>query len=277
MSHADPDTAERRLVTVVIPIYTLRLSATELLSLRQCFSVLGSHDIAIVKPEHLDISTLAELIGGEPRFRTESFPDEFFAGRVGYNRLMLSAAFYERFASSRYILIHQTDVYVFRDELQQWCQAGYDYIGAPWLPALADVSGWNLPRRAFYLYRRAAGWLLPGFHPIRLKYKVGNGGCSLRHTRHCLEATRLLAPAFERAIERSRQKEFFEDVFWSVTVNRLRPGTLRVAPYRKAARFSIESHPHMGMELTGGRLPMATHAFARPRNRGFWAQFIPLE
>jgi len=265
---------EQRLVTVVIPLYTLNLSDTELLALRQCFKVLAHHDIAIIKPERLGLSALPDLIGGAPRYRVESFEDSFFAGREGYNRLMLSTDLYRRFLDSRYIFICQCDVYVFRDELEQWCQRGYDYIGAPWLPATSDVSGWNLPRRAIYMMRRLMGKRHSASHPINLKYRVGNGGCSLRHTRHLHDASIELADVLSHAAGDTSTSENFEDVVWSVRINELRPGTLLIAPYQEAVHFSIESHPTMAMRLTGGQLPMATHAFARRRNRGFWKQHI---
>jgi len=265
---------EQRLVTVVIPIYTLNLDDTELLALRQCFKVLGGHDIAIIKPRSLDLSPLNRIIGGTPRYRVEAFDDSYFAGREGYNRLMLSTELYERFLSSQYIFIHQTDVYVFRDELESWCQRGYDYIGAPWLPAIGDVSGYNLVRRAIYLIRRGLGKFKPTCHAINLKYKVGNGGCSLRHTRHLYEASLKMTELLTRAANGSSNSEYFEDVVWSVRVNEEQPGTLSVAPCEEAVRFSVESHPSMAMRLSGGRLPMATHAFARRRNRSFWKQYI---
>ena len=266
---------ELRLVTVVIPIYTLRLKHNELLSLRQCFNVLGKHDIAVVKPYSLDVSGLAGLIGGNPKFRVEEFDDSYFAGREGYNRMMLSAEFYSRFLTSRYIFIHQTDVYVFRDELEQWCLKGYDYIGAPWLPAVGDVEGLNIPRWFVYDCRRLNGKLTPGFHSINLKYKVGNGGCSLRHVAHTYHAACILATSIAKVAAYSSRTENFEDVFWSVRVNELSPGTFRIPPYTEAVRFSVESHPDMAMRLTGGELPMATHSFFRHRNISFWKKHIP--
>jgi len=265
---------KQRLVTVVIPIYTMSLSDIELVALRRCFNVLGHHDIAIVKPKSLDISPFKLLVDENASFRVEEFDDAYFAGREGYNRLMLSTVLYERFIDSRYIFIHQTDVYVFADDLERWCQRGYDYIGAPWLPAVGDVSGWNLPQRALYMARRALGKFKSPYHPINLKYLVGNGGCSLRHTAHFLAAATQLADAFAQAASDASNRENFEDVVWSVRVNHLRPGTLAIAPYREAVFFSVESHPGMAMRLTDNQLPMATHAFARRRNRGFWKRYI---
>jgi len=158
--------------------------------------------------------------------------------------------------------------------LDNWCQRGYDYIGAPWLPAIGDVSGYNLIRRAIYLIRRGLGKFKPTCHAINLKYKVGNGGCSLRHTRHLYEASLKMTELLTRAANGSSNSEYFEDVVWSVRVNEEQPGTLSVAPCEEAVRFSVESHPSMAMRLSGGRLPMATHAFARRRNRSFWKQYI---
>ena len=272
--HIDDHAEQQRLVTVVIPLYTLKLSDIDLLSLRQCFQVLGRHDIALVKPRSLDIIALPSLLGVDAHYRTEEFDDRYFAGRKGYNRLMLSTDLYKRFLGSRYIFIHQTDVFVFRDELEQWCQRGYDYIGAPWLPATGDVSGWNVERRAIYLIRRGLGKFKTPCDAINLKYKVGNGGCSLRHTKHFLAAATKLADAFAQAASDASNHENFEDVVWSVRVNHLSPGTLAIAPCHEAVFFSVESHPSMAMRLTGNQLPMATHAFARRRNRGFWKQYI---
>lgn len=44
---------------------------------------------------------------------------------------MLSAEFYDRFAAYEYVLIYQLDAFVFADRLAEFCQMGYDYIGAP--------------------------------------------------------------------------------------------------------------------------------------------------
>jgi len=274
--HIDNHAGQQRLVTVVIPLYTLKLSDIDLLSLRQCFNVLGGHDIAVVKPRSLDITALPSLLRVDAHYRVEEFDDHYFAGREGYNRLMLSTELYKRFLDSRYIFIHQTDVFVFRDELEQWCQRGYDYIGAPWLPATGDVSGWNVARRAIYLMRRCLGKFKSPCDAINLKYKVGNGGCSLRHTRHLHDTSLMMSDLLTQAADNSDQgSRNFEDVVWSVRVNEQRPDTLRIAPYQEAVRFSIESHPSMAMRLTGGELPMATHAFARRRNRSYWKQYIP--
>lgn len=46
--------------------------------------------------------------------------------------MLLDPKFYARFADYEFMLIYQTDAYVFRHELQTWCDKGFDYVGAPW-------------------------------------------------------------------------------------------------------------------------------------------------
>lgn len=55
---------------------------------------------------------------------------------------MLTKEFYLRFRQWEYLLIYQLDAYVFQDELMDWCNKGYDYIGAPFLKLNREVD-WN--------------------------------------------------------------------------------------------------------------------------------------
>ena len=67
----------------------------------------------------------------------ETFDPAYFTSIQGYNRLLLSTEFYQRFLGSAYLLICQLDVFVFRDELAGWVARGYDYVGAPWVSSTA--------------------------------------------------------------------------------------------------------------------------------------------
>ena len=170
-------------VQVVIPVYQNQLSESEFHSLRQVCKVLKRYPLVIVKPESLDVSNWKEIY---PLLEIESFPDEYFKGISGYNRLMLSELFYSRFVErTEYLLIYQLDAYVFRDELEDWCNKGYDYVGAPWMRRPVynrlPVSAWM---RLSMWYSRARK------EPSRqdLYNKVGNGGFSLRHVAHHLAA-----------------------------------------------------------------------------------------
>ena len=173
------------IVTVTIPIYKTTLEPYELMALSTAIDKFSRRDIVIACPVSLDLSPLQHMF--THNCRVERFDPGYFAGREGYNRLMLSRDFYSRFAQSRFVLVCQTDVLIFDDQLDYWCDQDYDYIGAPWLPAPGEVAGWNLFQRASYGLRRLYGKIKPGFHAINLKWQVGNGGLSLRRVSAMIE------------------------------------------------------------------------------------------
>lgn len=267
---------DKHLVTVVIPIYKTELSAIERWAVARNLSLLApNREIAIVCPQDLDITPLNTLFGlNSNRCHIERFAPAFFDGRLGYNQLMLSEDFYSRFHNSQFVVICQTDVVLFHDDLDYWCSLDYDYIGAPWLPAAGDVQGWNLARRAFFKLRRGWARFRGGFHPVLLKWKVGNGGFSLRRVEAMLRVLYKHPAEIAEIAKDSSHTANFEDVVWSVRINELWPNSLRIPDYTTAAHFSIEGHPEMAMSLTGGQLPMGTHAFYHHRNRKFWSKFL---
>ena len=121
-----------KLVKIIIPIYTTTLKQEEWSSIDRCFSLLGKkYEIAFAIPEGLDIELLHRRY---QNFSVHPFTPSFFKGLEGYNQMMLSPEFYKSFLDYEYILIYQTDAYVFKDDLSAWCLKGYDYIGAPWIP-----------------------------------------------------------------------------------------------------------------------------------------------
>ena len=107
--------------------------------------------IALVAPEGLDLTAYLPPERQEARpIHVVRFDPGFFRSTDTYSRLLLSAGFYQAFASYEFILIHQLDVFVFRDELADWCARGYDYVGAPWIDVdwLAEARHTWPPRRA---------------------------------------------------------------------------------------------------------------------------------
>jgi len=119
-------------VAIIIPIYQEQISDYEKISFLQCFRILGQYPIYLVAPENLNIQEYNKLAASNS-FKVIRFNNKFFQGIAGYNKLMMSVNFYETFSSFRYILIHQLDAFVFRDELLHWCHQNYDYVGAPWI------------------------------------------------------------------------------------------------------------------------------------------------
>ena len=99
-------------VAVVFPVYLPVMSREEEACFMQACRVFRFRDKFLVHPEGLDISAYARV---SPDVGSKPFSPEFFAGIAGYNRLMLSPAFYEAFRLYEYVLVCQLDVFVFAD------------------------------------------------------------------------------------------------------------------------------------------------------------------
>jgi len=249
------------MVTVVIPIYRSTISNTEDISLRQCAKVLGKYSITFIKPVDLEAGSFLSYFDAA---RVENFPQHYFDGIEGYNRLMLSPEFYERFLKYQYILIHQLDAFVFCDQLLYWCRQKYDYIGAPWLFKENVKLSWRKKVKRF-LARRAAyrnNIKQPGSDlPSELQFhnKVGNGGFSLRRVSKFYHVCKQM----EKEIEYYNSQDhhlYNEDMFWSLEVNRKRK-YLHIPGYKKALEFSFEFHPEYALHITHNRLPFGCHAW----------------
>ena len=246
------------MVAVIIPLYKEHPSRFDLISIKQCLSILFDYPIIVIKPKSLSLKQY-------PFVFTEvlSLDDDIFKDIASYNKLMMSVSFYELFLKYEYILIHQTDAFVFRDELNAWCEKKYDYIGAPWLyqglypdfikKAKEELKGY-LSRT---LNEKQEGTDLPSLR--QLEKRVGNGGLSLRKISKFFELCKENVKVINTYLGRS-EHVFNEDVFWSIEINR-RKTQLKIPSYRKAAYFSIESYPEAAMVLTKGQLPFGCHAW----------------
>ena len=226
-------------VAVIIPIYQAQLSTAEQMSFQQCLKTLGQHPVVIVKPHSL---TIDKLLTTHPALRVEPFDDAYFQDISGYNRLLLSESFYERFSAYEYILIAQLDVFVFRDDLLAWCRRGYDYIGAPQFGDLQREPGKikTLRDRLSALFQQP----------------MLNGGFSLRRVGACLQLLRVYHRFFG-------QWPGNEDNFFSLHFPRLIPfrWLMRLPPPQEALHFAIEVEPRQSVALIGGELPMGCHAW----------------
>ena len=256
-------------IVIVIPIYKEKPNALEELAIQQCFHVLGSHRIVALKP-----SNLCTAHYRYPFQKVISFDDSYFRDVAGYNRLMLSPAFYGTFLEFDFMLIYQPDAFVFKDELLYWCNSGYDYIGAPWLTKgdYPDIiKKWK--NKTLNYFHRKFNLKQPDSHlptDIQLENMVGNGGFSLRRIEKfhnlCLEEQTLI-----EHYNSKNEHYFHEDVFWSIEVNR-RKGRLKIPSYKTAVHFSMENNSDFGFKLTGGKLPFGCHAW--DKNLGFWAPIL---
>jgi hypothetical protein len=235
------------------------LTAGEKLSLKQCMTVLSGYPVKVVKPRSLD---LAEIKAEYPTIELISFENNHFAGIDAYNQLLISIDFYKTFLVYEYILIYQLDAFVFRDELNEWCSKGYDYIGAPSLHQ-PEFDTLNAESKDTYANALSS---------MRI---VLNGGLSLRRIPafiRYLKIFNIFYPSWKGPFWRGN-----EDMLFSQEATRLYPMKLflKLPTWQEALRFSFEKSPAATYELTGHQLPFACHAWER-YDPGFWAKFIPV-
>lgn len=238
-------------VAIIIPVYKTNLSAHEEISLEQCIRIMGKHPIVLVKPETLAVHHLISIY---PNLQVETFAEDYFRSLQGYNRLLCSDCFYERFADYEYILICQLDAFILRDELLDWCQRGYDYIGAP---QFAGICASRTQQRSW------REWLsLPFQRPLL------NGGLSLRRVAACRRLLRVYHQFF-------RPWSGNEDGFFSLHFPRLLPFRLlmKFPPVREALLFAIEFEPLRSLALNDQKLPMGGHAWAK-YDLAFWRSLL---
>jgi hypothetical protein len=238
-------TRNKLLVAVLIPVYKPIPELTEQASIRQVSRILKNHPFVFVCPEGLDMQPYKNLV---PTANIIRFKKKFFDGIKGYNKLLLSPFFYRRFKRFNFIFIYQPDAWVFRDELNYWCQQSYDYIGAPWMkvpPAMKDRFNLNFNEKLYH--------------------KVGNGGLTLRKVRSHFFATLFFSPLIW----------FYnlnEDVFFSIIVPFFYRGFSR-PDWKKALHFAFELEPRESFEITGKKLPFGCHAWKK-YDPEFWADYI---
>jgi hypothetical protein len=260
---------------VVLTLSTkTQYSADEEIAFRHVRRHLGRYDKYVLIPHnHAAVY---------PGFISKHFPAKFFGSPQAHGRLLLSRAFYEAFLDYEFILIYHLDALVFSDELLEWCDRGYDFIGAP--------------------------WLLSPDTPHITAQKVGNGGFSLRRVRSFLrvldskayfvdpdeywrryrERSSALACLLNWPRKYAKRLGWFNDVqwhvkwavhgdvhedrFWAEYATHYDP-TFRIAPVDVAMRFAFEAEPRKCFERIGRRMPFGAHRWQK-FDRSFYEPYL---
>lgn len=253
-------------IAIVVPRYRDHLTPDEEISLRHLELVLAGRPRFWVSPHSLRPE--------RADYGVEPFDDAYFENVDSYSRLLLDPSFYRRFEAYEFLLIYQLDCLVFRDELDRFAAAGFDYVGAPWL------KNRQLPMRGFS--------------------RVGNGGLCLRRVASCLRVLEAERPgpravatlarlslgrerlgwrqrlrvARETAEGVARYRRVYslnEDHFWCDRASLFDPG-YRVADVETGLAFAFDEAPRYAYSVLG-RLPMGCHGWHR-RDREFWERHL---
>ena len=215
---------------IVVPTHKYEPDELEQLSLKQLDKIINNEiDICFVCPEKFNTEAYKKLFE-KSEFTTKVFDDKFFTSFKGYNHLCLDYDFYKSFEDYEYMLIYQTDCWIFRNEIEKFCDMGYDYIGGP-------------------IYSAGSNW--PSFK-IGTRPIVGNGGLSLRKISKMMK---ILDP--KGYVYKKHKKEWedieYEDMFLCDVL--FHDILVNVPDYRVAEQFSIDSLPRHIAQLN----PMSVH------------------
>jgi len=271
-------------VAVVVPVYREHLTADEKISYRHLNNFLGDYDKYLVAPETLKIAY--------SEFRIKRFSKDFFRNTVSYSALLLSRDFYQAFADYEFVLIYQLDALVFSDQLAEWCESAWDYIGAPWLNC-EDADFVDVPTvgNGGFSLRRVPSFLKvidsPGYDLELVRYQkalhaaeplyLQDGPVKLSLPRRLIQrfglSNQTQADILEQTLK--NKAEAFginEDYFWSFKAKKYY-SDFKIAPVSEALRFSFEVQPRRCYELNNFQLPFGCHAWNR-YDRKFWEPFL---
>ena len=264
--------ATHRAIVVVIS-HRAELTSLELISLRQCVSVLGRHPKTLVCPEGLDTTWYQAFVPEIPILFVDR---RWLSTYAMFNAFKVSPYLYQRFRDYEYLLFYEPDAFVFSDQLESWCSQGLDYVGAPWFRGITEPTsdeiigvgngGFSLRRVASHLdiatrFEREQ-LLFRGYRrhtPDKLRYLRAKAGQLL---------------GMRGPVPRYIGPDYYghEDFFWCRTVPARYP-SFRIASPAEATSFSFEARPRYLFERSGGQLPFGCHAWFR-YDLDFWKPHI---
>ena len=265
---------------IVIPIYKEKPEKSEQASFKQVITILKKHPITIITYKELDLTTYKEIASlNNKLYNTEYFDKAYFSSINGYNQLCLHKEFYKRFLNYKFMLIYQLDAWVFKDELDYWCNKGYDYIGAPWFEYFGRYENGNK------------------------LWEVGNGGFSLRNIQYFYNLLNYKWPLSHSIIIRKGIYTFIKSILnslgyhntiqWHIQQNKhlnedfllschLKNYTCKrkLLPQKpnvnEAAAFAFEQSPAYLFKLCKNKLPFGCHAYKRYEYNSFWYEYIKI-
>jgi hypothetical protein len=260
------------MVAIVVPLSTRpRLSADEEISLRHLRRYLGKHDKFIVAPRGLPVDY--------PGFEVQRFDDSYFGSQKAHSRFQLSADFYEAFLDYKYVLMYHLDSLAFSDQLKEWCDKDFDFIGAPWFPGGATpwVKEPSVGNSGFSLHKVLS--FLRVIHSPRLMTEPSVFWEDFQRTRSVKSLFRTIRHyLFFRNNVRWDIETWLRpahancDTFFAAKAKHYYP-EFRIATVEEAVPFAFEAEPRECFRRNNGKLPFGCHAWGS-FDRAFWEPYL---
>ncbi len=253
---------------IVIPVHKSEPSYYELISFEQAYRMFHKFPIYLVAPEGLSLQKYQEII---PYINVKYLPACCLSSLLNYNKLKLSQYFYRLFAGYKYLVTYELDAFAFKNDLQLWCNKGYDYIGAPWFEGYNECPSDNLMgvgNSGFSL--RAVSAMQKGISMVDYYDPTKPGNYHTNVWRKLRFWLARLLPIENVYLQDADLLN--EDWVIAELIAKHTPG-FRLAPIQEAMQFSFEVKPEALFELNNHQLPTGCHAWWR-YNLPFWKPFI---
>jgi hypothetical protein len=274
-------------ICIVIPIYKDTLNEFEVISVERCIHVLSDYQIHFIHPKGLKLDFYKSKFSEVQNYK--GFDSKYFRDLYSYNLLMLNENLYKSFQQFEYMLIYQTDCYVFKDDLKLWADKEYDYIGGIWFENYRDDPNTSakmwFPGNGGLSLRKTSSFykLLTSKKSLGFKKLDKDKELLKKDNKFNFFKWNLLLPFRLLGYKNnfnylSKIYKFNEDVFFmeaSVKYKKLTSPSVE-----EAISFSWDRHPEYLYKLHG-ELPFGCHAWYRDelpyeKNKEFWISKISI-
>jgi hypothetical protein len=274
-------------VIVVIPVYkpVENLEHFEKISIKNTIDKFQKlYFIALLNSDKVSAQSYIDY------FKFDFLSFEFaFSTWIEYNALLKNLVLYKKLEDYEYMLIVQTDAYVFSSDLNDFFQ--YDYIGAPWtknpiknIKGRVGNGGFSLRNikqinSVFLSKKRMIGIRSLFYINFKHEYKYGKMNRFNGFKRFTLlqifsiSINTIFQYLFLNSFKNAYKFEsIIEDVFYGVLIP-ANFSNYNVSNISDALRFSFDENPLHQFEMNNRKLPIGCHAFFRYYQL-FWKNYI---
>ena len=267
-------------VAIMVPLPSPELGPDDEISMRHLRAHLDHYDKFLLVPRGMTVNM--------PDFQVIQLDHKHFGSAANHNRMLYLPEFWEHFHDYEFVLMYHLDALVFSDQLNEWCDKGYDFIGAPFIHC--EDSPWVKIERVgnggFALYRvpSVLRVLWNRYQQRPTKYFEDRHWKWIELQKKVLKPLRAAVPQWLRGtltdplrntvkrFDHIEANELGNDGFWADEAKRYYP-EFKVAPLDDGLRFAFEVAPRTCLERNNGNMPFGCHAWAR-YDRGFWEECI---
>ena len=263
-------------LAIVIPFHKSELNETEEISLKIFNKIKFDDDIILLLPEDLNVNFSVK------NAKTITIPPMHFDSHENYNLLLQSLFFYKLFENYKYIFIYQFDCLIFKNDLKQWIDQNYSFLGAPFFRPAEKNKFKNKGANGGASLRNVKDFInvLSSNKKIFFDKRIFKHLSSLKRLRKFIYC--YLKSCLIFVFLNYKKKKFIEifinhlkyqeDIFYSVFANSFYE-KFSISPGEIAIKFSFEEYPRDAYIFNNHKLPTCCHGWNR-NDKKFWIEIL---